>query len=197
MLAATAAGVQSSVTMLCRAAATTQWRYAARPAPYDGRRLGLARPGAGGSVRVATGFLTRVKNSSWPDGAHRHSSRAGTVPAFVNECGAFTGTLIVSPARSTAVSPRKVACTSPSRTMNIFSKSWRCDRVPVTHQPDVGKALVGIRPRDRELARQTVNRDGPCFVGHGSRSADRTSGLRARTNACGFRPPLPAPRGQT
>ena len=35
-------------------------------------------PSAGGaSVRVATGWPTSVKNSSWPAGAHRHSSREG------------------------------------------------------------------------------------------------------------------------
>jgi hypothetical protein len=33
------------------------------------------------------------------------------------------------------------------------------DRVRVAHQPDVGQALVGIRPGDRELARQIVIRD--------------------------------------
>ena len=35
----------------------------------------VASSGGGGEVRVATGCPTRVKNSSWPAGAHRHSSR--------------------------------------------------------------------------------------------------------------------------
>jgi len=59
-----------------------------------------------------------------------HSNRDGVSPAFVNECGALAGTLMVSPARATSVSPRKVTRTSPSRTVNISSKSCRCGGGP-------------------------------------------------------------------
>jgi hypothetical protein len=45
-------------------------------------------------------------------------------------CGAFAGTLTVSPARATAVSPRNVSSISPSMTVNISSKSWRCGGGP-------------------------------------------------------------------
>src|SRR5271154_3237802 len=80
----------------------------------------------GASVRVATGWPTRRKNSSCPDGAHMHSNRDSLSPALVNACGALAGTLMVSPARATSVSPRKVTWTSPSSPVNISSKSWRC-----------------------------------------------------------------------
>ena len=86
--------------------------------------------GGGAWVRVATGWPTRVKNSSCPAGAHRQSSRDGVSVALVNACGAFAGTLIVSPWRATIVSPRKVTSTSPSRTVNISSKSCRCGGGP-------------------------------------------------------------------
>ena len=89
-----------------------------------------ASSGGGGSVRVATGWPTRVKNSSCPAGAHMHSNRDGCPPALVKACGALAGTLMVSPARATMVSPRNVTWTSPSRTVNISSKSCRCGGGP-------------------------------------------------------------------
>ena len=49
---------------------------------------------------------------------------------LVKECGALAGTLTVCPARATVVSPRNVTRTSPSRTVNISSKSWRCGGGP-------------------------------------------------------------------
>ena len=48
-----------------------------------------APSGGGASVLVATGWPTRVKNSSWPEGARRHSGRDGASLAFVNACGAL------------------------------------------------------------------------------------------------------------
>src|ERR1700722_846219 len=89
-----------------------------------------ASSGGGASVRVATGWPTRVKNFSCPEGAHIHSNRDGVSAALVNECGALAGTLMVSPARATSVSPRKVTWTSPSSTVNISSKSCRCGGGP-------------------------------------------------------------------
>src|SRR6266542_6006503 len=56
-----------------------------------------ASSGGGASFRVATGWPTRVKNSSCPEGAHMHSSRDGVSVALVNACGALVGTLMVSP----------------------------------------------------------------------------------------------------
>ena len=53
----------------------------------------------GASVRCATGTPTSLKNSSWPAGEQRHSSRAGRSETFRKTCGALAGTLIVSPAR--------------------------------------------------------------------------------------------------
>jgi hypothetical protein len=47
----------------------------------------LASSGGGAFVRVATGWPTRVKNSSCPEGAHMHSSRDGVSVALVNACG--------------------------------------------------------------------------------------------------------------
>src|ERR1039457_5100244 len=47
-----------------------------------------ASSGGGASVRVATGWPTRVKNSSCPEGAHMHSNRDGVSAALVNACGA-------------------------------------------------------------------------------------------------------------
>src|SRR6202034_2082875 len=90
----------------------------------------LASSGGGAWVRVATGWPTRVKNSSCPDGAHRHSNRDGMAAVLVNACGALAGTLMVSPARAISVWPRKVTWTSPSRTVNISSKSCRCGGGP-------------------------------------------------------------------
>src|ERR1700689_3842745 len=89
-----------------------------------------ASSGGGAWVRVATGWPTRVKNSSCPDGAHRHSNRDGVAAVLVNACGALAGTLMVSPARAISVWPRKVTWTSPSRTVNISSKSCRCGGGP-------------------------------------------------------------------
>src|SRR5580704_2947565 len=86
--------------------------------------------GGGASVRVATGWPTRVKNSSWPAGAHMHNSRDGVSEALVKECGALAGTLMVCPARATMVSPRNVTRTCPVRTVNISSKSCRCGGGP-------------------------------------------------------------------
>ena len=56
-------------------------------------------------------------------GAHMHSSRDGVPAALVNECGALAGTLTVSPARAVMVRPRNVTSTSPSKMVNISSKS--------------------------------------------------------------------------
>ena len=58
-------------------------------------------------------------------GEQRHSSRAGRSETFRKTCGALAGTLIVSPAVATALTPRNVTSISPSRTVNISSKSWR------------------------------------------------------------------------
>ena len=53
----------------------------------EGRpRVGVST-GGGASVRVATGWPTRVKNSSCPEGAHRQSNRDGVSAALVNVCG--------------------------------------------------------------------------------------------------------------
>ena len=49
----------------------------------------------GASVRVATGWLTARKNSSWPGGEHMHRRRAGLPEALVKACGALAGTLTV------------------------------------------------------------------------------------------------------
>ena len=58
----------------------------------------------GGSVRFATGTPISRKNSSWPEGEHRHSSRAGRPDALVEACGALaaagsrrTGRYLMSP----------------------------------------------------------------------------------------------------
>src|SRR6185312_2924826 len=72
-----------------------------------------APSGGGACVRVATGWPTRVKNSSCPEGAHMHSNRDGLSAALVNACGALAGTLMVWPARATSVSPLKVIRTPP------------------------------------------------------------------------------------
>ena len=73
----------------------------------------------------ATGRPTCLKNSSKPAGEQRHSSRAGRSETFRKTCGAWAGTLIVSPAVATALTPRNVNSISPSRMVNISSKSWR------------------------------------------------------------------------
>src|ERR1035441_5377558 len=70
------------------------------------------------------------KNFSCPEGEHMQSSRAGWPEALVKACGALAGTLTVWPARATMCSPRKVSSTSPSSTVNISSKSWRCGGGP-------------------------------------------------------------------
>src|SRR5471030_2743871 len=80
----------------------------------------------GASVRCATGTPTSLKNSSWPAGEQRQSSRAGRSKTFRKTCGALAGTLIVSPAVATALTPRNVSSISPSRMVNISSKSCRC-----------------------------------------------------------------------
>src|SRR5512133_318922 len=83
-----------------------------------------ASSSAGGvSVRCATGTPTSLKNSSWPAGEQRQSNRAGRSDTFRKTCGALAGTLIVSPAVATALTPRHVSSISPSRTVNISSKS--------------------------------------------------------------------------
>ena len=41
-----------------------------------------ASSGGGASVRVVTGWPTRVKNSSCPEGAHMHSNRDGLSPRW-------------------------------------------------------------------------------------------------------------------
>ena len=69
----------------------------------------------GDVVRVAKGTPTCAKTSSCPAGTQRHSSRTVCLEALVNECGALAGMLMVSPARTTDFSPRKVASISPSR----------------------------------------------------------------------------------
>jgi hypothetical protein len=132
----------------------------------------------GGVVRVATGTPTCAKNSSCPAGAHRHSKRTVCFEAFVKECGAFAGMLRVSPARTVDCSPRNVASISPSSRVNDSSKSCRWggraaagrnvhvdqaipavgvvageqDRVGITDEADVRKALVCVGPRDLEGA---------------------------------------------
>jgi len=91
---------------------------------YKGKSLRLAAPG----TRVlGIDPAPRLKR---PAGAHMHSSRTGLSEALVNACGALAGTLMVWPARATMVSPRNVTWTSPSRTVNISSKSWRCGGGP-------------------------------------------------------------------
>ena len=140
--------------------------------------------GGGASVRVATGWPTRVKNSSWPAGAHRHSSREGVPAALVNECGALAGTLIVSPARAVMVCPAErhphLAVQDGEHLLEVVPVRRRPaagrdvhvdqgvlavrvlaghqDRVRVADQPDVRQALVVVWPRDGELAGQVVGR---------------------------------------
>ena len=53
------------------------------------------------------------------------SSRAACSETFRKTCGALAGTLIVSPAVATALTPRNVSSISPSRMVNISSKSCR------------------------------------------------------------------------
>lgn len=59
-----------------------------------------------------------------------HSIRTGAPEALRKWCGALAGTLIVVPANATCFSPRKVNSISPSRTVNISSKSCRCGGGP-------------------------------------------------------------------
>src|SRR6516164_4431639 len=68
--------------------------------------------GGGVSVRCATGTPTSLKNSSCPAGEQRHKSRAGRSETFRKTCGALAGTLIVSPAVATALTPRNVSSIS-------------------------------------------------------------------------------------
>src|SRR4051812_35206528 len=72
----------------------------------------------------------RVKYSSWPAGVHMHSMRAGAPEALRKLCGALAGILTVDPAGTVCFSPRKVNSISPSRMVNISSKSCRCGGGP-------------------------------------------------------------------
>src|ERR1700733_6910906 len=106
--------------------------------------------GGGASVRVATAWPTRVKNSSWPAGAHRHRSRDGVPAELVKECGALAGTLTVCPARATMVSPRNVHVDKGVFAFRVAAGHE--DRVGVADKPDVREALIFVGPRDGEPA---------------------------------------------
>jgi len=56
--------------------------------------------------------------------------RAAVSDALRKACGALAGTLTVSPVRIADVTPRKVSSISPSRRVNVSSKSWRCGGGP-------------------------------------------------------------------
>src|SRR5208282_920403 len=60
----------------------------------------------GGVVRVETGTPSSMKNSSWPAGEQMQSILAGRMDELWNWWGAFAGTWIVSPARTTCRAPR-------------------------------------------------------------------------------------------
>src|SRR3712207_4879231 len=120
------------------------------PSGIGGQVLGILRrtppvqprqARGGAAVRPSTGTPTVRKNSSCPAGEHTHSSRAGRSEALANECGALAGMLTVSLARTVDFSPRKVTSTSPSRTVNISSKSWRWGG-----GPPPGGVYISIRP---------------------------------------------------
>ena len=89
---------------------------------YKRRLGGLVELGGRRSPAI-NGDADGHENSSSPDGEHMHNSRAGRSEALVNECGALAGMLRVSPARTVDFSPRKVTSISPSRMVNISSKS--------------------------------------------------------------------------
>src|ERR1019366_6405039 len=73
----------------------------------------------GGVVRVATGTPTSRKNLSFPAGEQMQIMRAGLEDVLWNWCVAFDGTLIVSPALTVDVLPRKVTSISPSSRPNV------------------------------------------------------------------------------
>src|SRR6266566_3621810 len=116
-----------------------------------------ASSGGGGSVLVATGWPTRVKNSSCPAGAHRHSSRTGASPALVKACGALAGTLMVWPVRWRPSARRDVHVDEGVPAGGVMAGDQ--DGVGVADEPDVRQALIFVWPRDGEPARRVVGRD--------------------------------------
>jgi len=88
----------------------------------DERSLGILAERRRDSVRDATGAL-RAKERFLPGGVHMQSSRAAWPEAFRKACGALAGTLTVSRLSATRCWSRKLSSTSPSRTVNISSKS--------------------------------------------------------------------------
>src|SRR6516162_5625689 len=85
-------------------------------------RSALLRFG-GGAVRLSTTSPTSMKNSSCPAGVHMQSRRAGLSELFLKAWGAFAGMFTVDPALALCALPRKVSSISPSRIVNISSKS--------------------------------------------------------------------------
>ena len=74
-------------------------------------------------MRLSTTLPISRKNSSWPAGEQTQRSRAGVAATFLKRCGAFAGMFSVVPDLASTVSPRNVNSISPSRTVNISSKS--------------------------------------------------------------------------
>ena len=150
--------------------------------------------GGGAWVRVATGWPTRVKNSSCPAGAHKQSSRDGVSVELVNACGAFAGTLIVSPlAGNDRLAPEgdlDLAVEDGEHLFEVMSMRWRPaagrhvhidqgvlasgvasgneDRVRVADQPDVRQVFVLVGARNGQRARGVVGWDGGSVGSHDS-----------------------------
>src|ERR1700722_4554580 len=83
-----------------------------------------------GDVWLSNGSPTSTKNSSCPAGVHMHSICTVLPEVFLKTCGALAGMFTLHPARMVVVSPRKVNSSSPSSSVNISSKSWRCGGGP-------------------------------------------------------------------
>jgi len=117
--------------------------FAARPSAFAmNSACATSSSVGGGVVRVATGMPSSIKYSSRPAGEHVQSNLAGTAEEFRNWCGAFDGMLIVCPDRTICRLPRKVTSSSPSSTVKVSSKSWRCGG-----GPPPGGTCISIRQK--------------------------------------------------
>jgi hypothetical protein len=70
----------------------------------------------------------KKRTSHWPAGEQYAQDPRCSLEAFRNRWGRVSGTLIVSPAWTTTVSPRQVAANSPCRTIKLSSShgnGWR------------------------------------------------------------------------